>query len=354
MPLRFVSRPSPVRNLLAIAACAAAFGCQQLGPRALAAGRPAYSEVIAKTSAEQTLGLIVRLRYLDPFGLLNVASVTANLQFSAKAEGQAGIGSKSSYAGNLVPFSAGVGYEDNPTIAYAPVNGQAFLNGWLTPVSLETLVLMMQAGGATQARLGLLVHEMNGLRSGHSSSSEERAGFARAATLLAELRERDIATWVQTPGPAASYALMLTGYAPSRTGQVEELLALLALKRNAQHGDAITIPLVLGVRVPGFDGLAIETRSIATILDEAALDVEVPAEHLEAGVVSKSPPVPADGRPTLHVHSSRKSPHHANVAIWHRGYWYYVDDSDLASKRLFEDIQMLFESRLAEVTRGEL
>jgi hypothetical protein len=91
-------------------------GCQTLGPTALGVGRGVYNDVIARTSSEQTLGLLVRLRYSDPFGLLTVSSVTAGLKFNAEATGQAGFGPRANYAGNLVPFSAGVGYEDSPTI----------------------------------------------------------------------------------------------------------------------------------------------------------------------------------------------------------------------------------------------
>src|SRR5262245_11860831 len=66
--------------------------CQTLGPAALGVGRGAYNDVIARTSSEQTLGLIVRLRYSDPVGLLMVSSVTAGLKFTADAKGEAGFG----------------------------------------------------------------------------------------------------------------------------------------------------------------------------------------------------------------------------------------------------------------------
>jgi hypothetical protein len=119
-------------------------GCQMLGPVALSAGHGAYNDVIARTSSEQTLGLIVRLRYSDPFGLLAVSNVTAGLKFSTQAKGEAGFGSPASYAGALVPFSAGVAYEDGPLITYTPVDTQRFLREWLAPVTLETLALAMQ------------------------------------------------------------------------------------------------------------------------------------------------------------------------------------------------------------------
>jgi hypothetical protein len=136
--------------LLGLSMCFLLAGCQTLGPAALGVGRGAYNDVIARTSSEQTLGLIVRLRYSDPVGLLMVSSVTAGLKFSTEAKGEAGFGPRANYAGNLVPFSAGVGYEDSPTISYTPVDGQAFLREWLAPVTLETLALVNAGGRASR------------------------------------------------------------------------------------------------------------------------------------------------------------------------------------------------------------
>jgi hypothetical protein len=54
----------------------------------------------------------------------------------------------------------------------------------------------------------------------------------------------------------------------------------------------------------------------------------------------------------LHIYSSKNPPERANVAVQHRGWWFYIDDRDLVSKRTFLQIQMLFLTRLSEATRG--
>src|SRR5215470_10337756 len=192
-------------------------GCQTLGPAALGVGRGAYNDVIARTSSEQTLGLLVRLRYSDPIGLLMVSSVTAGLRFNAEAKSEAGFGPRANYAGNLVPFSAGVAYEDSPTISYAPVDGQAFLREWLAPVSLETLALVLQSAGHQDVLIPLLVERMNGLRSGAKASVEERAAFQRAVTLLVELRDLGVVSWAQQGGSVGHYELILSHYSPDQT-----------------------------------------------------------------------------------------------------------------------------------------
>ena len=352
-----LTRVLQLRAIVVLCAWLPLTGCQILGPAALGAGRGAYNDVIARTSSEQTLGLIVRLRYSDPIGLLAVSSVTAGLKFSTQATGEAGFGSSASYAGALVPFSAGVSYEDSPLISYAPVDAQAFLREWLAPVTLETLVLAMQGAVGEGALMVLLtlVERMNGLRLGVGATVEERTTFHRVATLLAQFRELGMALWVQESGAPGRYELILSHYAPGHIAEVEELLRLLELHGNPAQESTIRIPLVLGVRDGKFDGLAVQTRSVAEILQSVAASIEVPGVHVKEGLVQvRSVPPEASGTlgPIVRIHSSSSAPRQANVAVQHRGWWYYVDDTDLASKRAFLQIQMLFMTRLSEATRG--
>ena len=81
--------------------------CSSLGPSALSQGRPAYSEAIATTNAEQYLSWIVRMRYGLPTAQLAVSSITANIRFSSTANVNIGIGPEENFAGSLVPLSGG-------------------------------------------------------------------------------------------------------------------------------------------------------------------------------------------------------------------------------------------------------
>ena len=113
--------------------------------------------------------------------------------------------------------------------------------------------------------------------------------------------------------------------------------------------------MVMGVRDGKFDGLAIQTRSVAAIMGSAAAAIDVPREHVEEGIVNATAEPSAlltELGSSLRILSSRSVPERANVAVQHRGWWYYVDDADLASKKTFLQIQILFLTRLAEATRG--
>ena len=69
--------------------------------------------------------------------------------------------------------------------------------------------------------------------------------------------------------------------------------------------------------------------------------MEAPCEHLESGIVR--PTVDAEGQPIdpreltrglfeVHACKGHRPPSTAYVAIRYRGYWYYIDDRDQASK----------------------
>jgi len=101
-------------------------GCAGVGPRTLSHGRVDYNETINKTEDEQMLLSIVKGRYGETFSLLKVSGVAANVRFGARAGIDIGFGPSANYAGNLVPFSGLLTYEENPTITYAPVQGDMY------------------------------------------------------------------------------------------------------------------------------------------------------------------------------------------------------------------------------------
>ena len=107
-------------------------------------GRADYNEAINKTDDAQMLMSIVRGRYGETFSLLVVTGVAANVSFGTIAGVNVGFGPDENYAGNLVPFSGGFAYEENPTITYAPVQGERYLRQFLTPIPLDILLLLVR------------------------------------------------------------------------------------------------------------------------------------------------------------------------------------------------------------------
>jgi len=219
---------------------------------------------------------------------------------------------------------------------------------------METLALVLQSAPES-ALIGLLIERMNGLRSAVNTTAEERAAFNRAVTLLAEFREQGMASWAEQSDNPGRYELILSDYAPAHITEAEELLRLLDVRGEPRRESTIRIPAIVGVRSGNFDDLAIQTRSVAELMRAAAASIDVPREHIEEHIVSASPgagAVFATPAPILRILSSRNAPDRPNVAVQHRGWWYYIDDADLASKRTFLQIEMFFSMRLSQATRG--
>ena len=151
------------RRPLFFFALAIATGCNTFGEASLRNGRGSYNEVINRTEDEQILAMIVRQRYDETYGLLAVSSVTASLKAGASLGANVGIGSDSSYAGNLVPFSAGATYEENPTISYTPLRGEQFVERMLAPITADQTLLLASMSTDQVNAMKLLVRRANGV-----------------------------------------------------------------------------------------------------------------------------------------------------------------------------------------------
>ena len=325
-------------------------GCSTLGTQLIGNGRAAYNEIIRRTDDEQLLGLIVRTRYGESSGLLAVTSVTANVRVRGSIGGELGIGPDASFAGNLVPLSAGAVYEENPTISYAPLQGERFTRQLLSPLPVEILALFARALRGSELTLGLFAEQINTLRNPlYDVPVEQRAGFERVARQIAGLERDGIAEWWVDPEPPHDAKLVLSCDAPEPCARVRELMEALGLAAPADPvGPRVALPVRLGVPSGEPLRLDIQTRSLFDVITIAAARVEVPEPDLREGRADpryERVSAPAD---FLRIHSSEKRPENATVAVRHRGAWFYIDDADASSKFAFRILGSLLAMRLAE------
>jgi len=95
-------------------------------------------------------------------------------------------------------------------------------------------------------------------------------------------------------------------------------------------------------------------RSILGVMTFLAQHVDVPAEHLRQGLAhqTRGPDGKAfDWNLVSHgifrVHSSSSAPEHAFLQVHYRGYWFYIDDTDLESKSTYTLLAQLFSLQSA-------
>ena len=346
-----VARVAAAAAVLCLSGCGRLLGPRAtLGPGSIVRGRGLYNQVISDTNNQQTLELIVRARYGEPSGLLSVASVTANLRTTATANSQFGVGPSANYQGNIVPLSLGLAYEENPTIAYTPVQGERYAKSILSPIGLDTMVLLLSMERAPHQLLAILIKQVNGLQNPRYGPPQTRAAFQDSTALLGRLEDAGQATWTSTAASEGAFALVIHDYAGNRN-VVRELLRRWGLPASLTQGDRnIVLPVNLAFGKATRPELNVETRSVYDLIEVAAGSVEVPPEHAALGLADRgldglSPPG------DLRIQSSPSYPSRdVLVAVRHRGYWFYIPADDGPSKLAFRLLQMLIGMRLVEGT----
>ena len=323
-------------------------GCAVVGPRSITAGRGVYAEVINRTEDEQILNVIVRMRYDETFGMMSVASVTANLNFRASTDIQLGFGDDNDYVGNLVPFSTGVAYEENPTISYVPLSGEDFMRRMLSPISRNEWQLLASPAKHPGSVLALVVQHVNGLRNAPLGEKPPSRDFARFVELFDQLRRAGVLDFIQIPetGGEDNYFFDIHDYEDAHRESVRELLNLLGINLKPD-GSAILLPVHLAVG-SSVSAVHLQVRSAYDVLRELGTGIEIPSVHLEAGIVEPLKwAVPEESR-FITIRSSKSRPDNATVRIRFRDWWFYIDATDAKSKQAFMLLRTFIGMRLAD------
>jgi len=322
-------------------------GCAVVGPQSITAGRVVYADVINRTDDEQILNMIVRMRYNESSSLISVASITANLSFSALLGTNIGIGSRDNYAGNLVPLSAGVAYEENPTISYLPLAGEDFMRRMLSPVSTREWILLGGPAEHPGHVFALAVHRVNGLRSPRPGERPPERDFARFVELYDRLRRVGVLdiVHVSESEPESGYVVDIHDYAGAYENSVREILDLLGIEAKLD-GSAILLPFRTAVGRSASE-IHVQARSAYEVLQVFGAGVEIPPAHLEAGIVEPLAWQPPEESRLFRIRSSKQRPGDATVQIRFRDWWFYIDATDTMSKRAFLFLRTFIGMRLA-------
>jgi len=353
IPRTKTARVAAAAALLLLSGCSRFLGPRAtLGPGAIVRGRGLYNQVISDTNNQQTLELIVRARYGEGFGLLSVASVTANLRTTGTVNSQIGVGPSANYQGNIVPLSLGLAYEENPTIAYTPVQGESYAKSLLAPIGLDMLVLLLSMERAPHQLIATLVKQVNGLQNPMYGSRQTGAAFQNAVALLGRLEDAGQATWTSTSTKDGTFALVIHDYAPANANVVRDLLRIWGLSPSlAQGGRDIVLPMNLAVGRVTKPELNVQTRSVYDLIDIAASAVEVPPEHAALGLADRGLDAISPFRGDLRIQSSPSYPTtYTLVAVPYRGYWFFISEDDEPSKLAFRLLRVLIGMRLVEGT----
>jgi len=336
------------RSFLLVVGTLGLYGCAVVGPQSITAGRGVYTEVINRTEDEQILNVLVRMRYDETFGMISVVSVTANLRFSAQAGAEIGVGDSANYVGSLVPLSAGVAYEENPTISYVPLNGEAFMRRMISPISVTEWFLISGPIKQKGRVLELAVRRVNGLRNPFPGDEPPSPEFARFVELYDRLRRAGVLDIVQAPetGKEGNYFWDIHDYEGAPGHSVREFLDLLGIDVKLD-GSAILLPVRTTVG-RSTSAIHVQMRSAYDVLRAFAVGIEIPSAHLAAGIVEPLTLAVSEESQIFQIRSSENRPDDATVQIRFRDRWFYIDATDTLSKRAFMFLRTFIGMRLAD------
>jgi hypothetical protein len=370
-------------------------GCA-FGPKVLEKTHGRYNEAVRRVDEEQLLRNLVRMRYNETALDLNVSSIAAQYELDGGAEARPFFSTPNPAGNTFHPFTrilpdVTVSGANRPTITLVPGDTGASVERFLTPISVDTLVLLFQTSWPVSTVARLWVERLNGVPNAASASGPPRcqvpdfARFHRVAELFQSIRDQKLATihpeerLVDAGGPLPASAVTASAmveaaksgmeYHPRENGtswvlvrkerrlvvdvvptalgspELNELAALLNLQPGLPRYEVVMAPGIVPdpflFSGPPRTDLELSPRSTVQVWYYLANGVEVPPEHLAEGVAI-APVGPdgvlfdnravTDGLFTVHACTGHKPPRTAYVAIRHRGWWFYIDDRDQASK----------------------
>ena len=339
--------------LVALAGALATTGCRSIGPHTVAADRFDYSTAIADSWKQQTLLNIVKLRYQDLPVFVDVSSVVAGYSLQTGITAGGSFPSTPNFGGNTASVGGSAIYTDRPTITYTPMTGQKFLKGLMTPIEPKNIFFMLQSGYPADFVLGLTVESLNGLHNRSAAAGREaEPDFIRVLQLLREVQMAGVLGMRVEENKDTSETTLIffrrDNLTPEMTDKLNEIRSLLKLPADQQQFKLVYSP------VGGDDGeLAVGSRSMLQIMAAMASYADVPAADLSEG--RATPSLQAlnnlSNSIPVQIKCSSDKPADAFAAVHYRNHWFWVDDRDWRTKRVFTAIMFFFT--LAETGADE-
>jgi len=302
-----------------------------------------YGNAIGENWKNQMLINIVKLRFVDMPVFVDVGSIVSGYSLTTAVNGRVGFGDSFS-SGNTQGMGASGTYTDRPTITYMPKTGDDYLRAILEPVHPAKLLALIQAGYSAELLLTWAVESINGVKNYSNRAVNDSIAdpqYYELIHLMEELQglgavgfELDIDSKTKND---IIFVLNKQGLAESTVQKSIRVSEIIGLEEGRDRYRVQYAPFKINSAT-----LAIQTRSIIQMLAAMGGFIDVPAEqasHVTPGFdVTRAPSRP------FHVHSGPDRPEHSFAATKYKGYWYWIDSSDIASKRVFT--LMLFMTTL--------
>jgi hypothetical protein len=339
-----------MRQVFLLLAALGMAGCASIGPGTVTRDRFDYTGAVAESWKSQMLLNLVKLRYGDAPVFLDIGQIVSGYTVQSTFSAGGSIFSTSGVVPGVPNSSVTLGaqgqYTDRPTITYTPLAGERFARSLMTPIPPAALLSLIQAGNPVDVVLRLAVNVVNGIHNRYGGDLRARPADPEFYPLLERLRR-----------------IQLTGVIGLRVRRVDhEEAVLMAFRREVDpslEAEVLAVRQMLGLDPTGREfqvvygsvaandkQIAMLSRSILEILVDLSSFITVPEAHVADRRVGPTadPEVGPGGpiRPLIRIASSPERPADAFLAAPYRGYWFWIDDRDMPSKRLFSFLMFIF------------
>jgi hypothetical protein len=340
---------APLGACLALIVLAA--GCA-LGPRTVIRDRFDYSAAVADSWKSQMLLNLVRIRYGDTGVFLDVGQIVAG--YSLESVASAGVVwnifgvtiPHPNVPNNIVTGGIAGRFTDRPTITYTPLMGERFARSMMSPIPPAAVLSLLQAGYPVDLVLRLMVSVVNGIANRYGGDARARPADPEFYPLLERMRRVQLSGGIgmRVHRINNEESVLMTFRGKLDPGIEEEIRAI----RHALGLDpeAREFRIVYGSVSSSEREVAILTRSALEVLVDLSSFITVPEVHVtERRVAPTAEPEAGPAgplRPLIQVASGTEPPADAFVAVPYRGHWFWIDDRDMPSKRMFSFIMFIF------------
>jgi hypothetical protein len=379
-------------------------GCPPFGPHALEHTRLSYNEAVKRTTEEQLLLNIVRLRYTDTPSSLAVSTIAAQFERSHSLQLTPFF-----VAGNTASFTAVLPQAltqgaDRPTMSLTPLDDQEFTRKLFTPLPLDGVLYLAKTTWPIATVFRLYLENLNWVSNAQSASGptpkeapvvaeflhgmavlqrlqdraqivfgveerEERLGGPLPATAVSALDVIEAAkngytyrpddqgtTWTlikKTPQPVLRIAPEAV-----QSPDMQELARVFRLRPGLTQYDItqeMLNPFPSTYPPEGVTSIDLEMRSLLQALYHVSQGIDIPPEHATAGLITVTRDAAGqafDWGQVMHGFfrvrwaKGHAQPPSAHVAVKYKDYWFYIADTDQETKSTF--------SLLMELARLEL
>ncbi len=324
-------------------------GCASIGPGSVTRDRFDYNVALTDSWKRQVLLNVVKLRYVEPISFVDVGQIVSayTMESGASLSGtRTGYDKPTTLDNYSVNAQLSGKYTDRPTITYTPLTGKTFLKSVMQPIPVQNIMQNIQSGVSADILLTTSASTINGLRNEGVTTAGFRPADGRFLRVVGLLRSLQLAGMlrINMHGKNSAEGSVTLGFPKGELpqevrAQIDEFKALLGLD-----------PTKNSFRVVGGHGsddpgeIAINCYAIMQILASLSIRVDVPEADMKAGRATPGLPTESGRLNPLgaHIRSGDGEPQKPFTSVRFREHWFWVDDSDMATKRLFSFILMAF------------